>query len=157
MVDPEAIARAAAIEVMHVDFADGLAKEDMTPERAARLSRGVGGVWFGHTSKEPETLMVNTRRSEQTQRLSAAHELGHAAYWRAWTENGREPLQELRPQYQSGIEAVCENLAAEILIPADRLIAEILPWRFIYERDLASTFGVPVRLMRKRLKGLGLL
>ena len=161
-VDPEAIARAAGIEFVRVDLTAKIARNDEGLKDCERMRRHMCGVYGPPTSKRPELIIVNSAASQYVQRLTIGHELAHAVHWRAGVY---QPLHVHTDGPKIGFaekdtketRAACNNLAAEILIPADKLVAEILSWQYIYEQDLAEAFGVPVRVMRKRLKGLGLL
>lgn len=60
-------------------------------------------------------ITVNTASSDQRQRFSIAHELGHWHYHRGQTLTCR--VDEYRPQQTAGVERLADSYAADLILP----------------------------------------
>lgn len=78
-------------------------------------------------------ILLNPHRTEQTQRVTLAHELGHAHHGHTWTDNPREHDRQ---------EMAADRYAANLLIsPVEYALAEHLvgPHPGAIARELAVT------------------
>lgn len=92
-------------------------------------------------------ILINSQRSEGTQRITLAHELGHVYYGHDWRN----------PHNRERDEAQADTYAAHLLItPADYAVAEVM---HSSTTSIASELGVPVRFVeiwRRRRSHLSL-
>lgn len=109
---------------------------------ALAVARGLRVVWcdLGRRNGEYRAsglIVLNPRRPGQTQRVTLAHELGHARYGHVWSED---------PRVRERQEAAADRYAANLLItPAEYAAAERLVG--CHAGALARELAVTARLV----------
>ena len=113
----------------------------------------------GFYMKSPESIyiVVNSKHSSSRRRFTVAHELAHAAHRIA--DNRPELCTNAFTfcQRNKSVEDICDKVAAEILMPADPVLLEVMQAGKTDSYALARQFDVSLTAMRARLRGLGLL
>ncbi len=128
------------------------------------FSNDISGVFY----KKGEKLFlgVNEKHTEQRQRFTIAHEIGHHILHtddilhydiqRCDTVDGIDPVYFRADKIQSSQETEANFFAAELLMPAE-LIERCVEAGIEYVSDLAEYFKVSEEAMRYRLINLGYL
>lgn len=104
--------------------------------------RGVRVAWrdLGRRNGEYHStglVLINPRRSEVVQRVTLAHELGHAHYGHAWTDD---------PQVRDRQERQADEFAAALLVDeVDYAIAEVVVGPHV--GALARELGVTAQIV----------
>lgn len=136
-VDPIAIAIARGIDVR--PFAPGDA--------------GTASGWF-HFDGDMPTIRYNSTESENRQRFTIAHELGH--FELAHGSRKRDSAAEFNMYNFDPIEVEANRFAAELLMP-EAAVRHYVQHGNISISELARTFAVSEVAMKYRLKNLGIL
>lgn len=149
-VDPKAIAEAVGVKVV--------------PLMSADVMKGLSGALHFHTpegSSTPELYCRynNLTESNERQRFTIAHELGHYAsgHLTAGQVLFRDTTETFTGRVFDPQEVEANRFAAELLMPEKYVQNAIQRDGIKTVQDLAKEFGVSASAMRWRLVNLGLL
>lgn len=105
----------------------------------------------GHRSM---TINVRADKSWRRQRFTVGHEIGHLVLFRL-AERSRELARALNdPDNWEEVERLCDQTAAELLMPADSVLADLISTRgpadqlkYLYDRYLVSRAAISRRVV----------
>jgi len=120
------------------------------PVVGTRLSENLSGLLLPETygNETRYVILVNTRHSQERQRFSIAHELGHFCLHR-----GLQLAFTSHRKHRGRLEREADRFAAELLMPeADVKLAAA----FTHFNGLVQIFEVSATAMRRRLLELGI-
>lgn len=149
-VDPKAIAEAVGLKVV--------------PLTAEDVQKGLSGALHLHTPDGATTPDLycrynNISESQERQRFTIAHELGHYAsgHMTAGQVLFRDTTETFTGRVYDPQEVEANRFAAELLMPEKYVQNAIQRDGIKTVQDLAKQFGVSASAMRWRLVNLGLL
>lgn len=137
-VDPVSIATSLGVDVFTAD-----------------LDMGVAGLLVKRAGQDP-AIYLNAADSENRQRFTCAHELGHYIRRSASDDEGWEYVDrrdELSAAGTDPEERYANSFAAQLLMPEHEVRSH---WKKMNAATMAHKFGVSLEAMNNRLKALRL-